>query len=64
LNTNSNTKNINNENLNSYYYKIINELDHNNISQFIKREKSYLKEFRYINENFKELEHKILQKNI
>ena len=67
MNTNSNTKNINNENLNSYYYKIINELDHNYISQFINREKTFLKEFKYIDENFIELEYKIdspLEKNI
>ena len=59
LKTNSNIKNINNENLNSYYNKIINELDNKYISQFINREKTFLKEFKYINENFIELVYKI-----
>ena len=59
LKTNSNTKNINNENLDSYYNQIINELDDNYISQFINREKTILKEFKYINDNFIELEYKI-----
>ena len=59
LKTNPNTKNINYENLNNHYNKIVNELD-DYISQFIlTEEKKISSELKDINENFIELEYKI-----
>ena len=60
LKNNLNTKNINYDDLRNYYYKIINELNDDYITQCSQiKENEILKEFRNINENFIELEYKI-----
>ena len=60
MKNNLNTKNINYDDLRNYYYKIINELDDDYITQCTQiKENEIIKEFRNINENFIELEYKI-----